>query len=164
MNDSRAIPARWSALLSALVLASACSASSPSIPPAPAPPGAATFVSATFDLTWNAAVDHFAAYSIPLAMRDRDAGELETERVPVDPADAAEFADCGSLQGSEPEPYLASSVVYHVVVRDENRSSTVQVTAAWETGDPRAPFACETTGVQEGEMQEAIKLTAEVNR
>ena len=159
---TRPIRARWRPMTLLLVVA-AC-AQPASSPPAPAPPGAATFVSASFDLTWNAARDHFAAYSVPVATIDRSSGEIETEGFPVAPADAMEFADCGALQGREPEPYLASSVIYHVQVQDEGRSSTVLVTASWYTRDPRAPFPCETTGVQEAEMQRAIKLAAEVNR
>ncbi|MGD8280183.1 MAG: hypothetical protein PVJ80_07115 [Gemmatimonadota bacterium] len=161
MSERRAIPVAG-CVMSALV-ASACGGPQP-LPPEPAPPDAPTFVSTIFDLAWNASVDHFSAYSIPVATVDRDAGEIETERLPVAPDEAIEFADCGTVPGANPEPILATSVVYHVVVRDEGRSSTVLVTASWDTSDPNAPFPCESTGVQEGEMQEAIKLAAEVNR
>lgn len=135
------------------------------VPPEPAPPGGGTFVSASFDLTWTAALDHFAESGIPLATVDRASGRFRTERVTVAPSLAGEFADCGSTgAATNLAPYLAGSAVYSVAVVNEGSSSSVLVSAAWEARDPEAPFGCETRRVQEAEMQEAIKLAAEVNR
>lgn len=151
----------WAAAV--LIGAAGCSSPEP-VPPAPAPAVRASFVSATFDLTWNAAIDHFAAMSMQLAVVDRASGRLVTDRITVTPPEASEAADCGARGLQEREPYLADSVVYSVVVEDEGRSSTVAVTASWSTSDPRATFSCETKGVLEPEMQEAIRLAAEANR
>jgi len=149
----------------AAVLIGAAGCSSPElVPPAPAPAVRASFVSATFDLTWNAAIDYFAAANLRLVEVDRTSGRLVTERIAVAPSEASEAADCGARGLQEREPYLADSVVYSVVVEDEGRSSSVTVTASWGTTDPRAAFPCETKRVMEPEMQEEIRLAAEANR
>ena len=160
----RAVLAVLRRTLSLALLTTACAASQ-AVPPEPAPPGMATFVSASFDLTWTAALDRFAESAIPVATIDRASGELTTERVDVTPAEAIEYADCGSTGApGNPSPYPASSVVYRVVVLDEGRSSTILVTASWDALDRAAPFPCETTRVRENELQEDIRLAAEANR
>jgi hypothetical protein len=146
------------------VFATAC-AGPPPTPPEPAPPDIASFVSATFDLTWTAARDHLATAGIPLAYVDRGSGVITTERVAVPPSEAMEYADCGSAPGGAgAAPYLASTVVYDVAVMDEGSSSTVLVTASWNPEVPGGPFPCETKRVWEAEAQEAIRLAAEAKR
>lgn len=135
------------------------------VPPEPAPREAATFVSASFDLTWTAALDHFATVGIPVASVDRGSGLIVTERVAVGASDAMEYADCGSASsGDGANALLPASVVYDVAVQDDGSSSMILVTASWEAADPAAPFPCETKRVWEDEAQESIRLAAEVNR
>jgi hypothetical protein len=122
-------------------------------------------VSAVYDLTWTAALDHLTTLGARTASVDRRAGVIVTEEVPVDPAFALEFADCGSRgAGAGSEGFQASRAVYEVRVSRDGSASTVLVTATWATDDPNAPFACTTTRVWEDEAQEAIRLGAEVNR
>ena len=158
----------WRDALPALLLATACAQPQP-IPPQPGPPGVATFVSASFDLTWTAVLDHFATSGIAIATRDRSAGRIEAAPRSVGLYDAIEYADCGSMPGGTgtgtvPDPYVANSVVYSVEVGDNGSWSSVLATASWDTGDPSAPFVCETKGVWEAEIQEAVRLAAEANR
>lgn len=151
-------------VLALALLIAACGRPDP-IPPTPAPPSAATFVAASFDLTWNAALDYFAEVGVPIARRDPGSGSITTERVVVDRSFAGEYADCGAVpSGSELDRILATSVVYTVTVRDDGNSSSVLATASWEAPDDGPPFSCETTRVWEDETQRAIKLTAEANR
>lgn len=150
--------------LPVLLLAVACGRPE-SIPPEPSPPARETFVSATFDLTWTAALDRLATAGISIADRDAAAGMIETDRITLDPSEAVEYVDCGA-RGTEAasEPYLAGGGIGLVQVEDDGSWSTVLVTASWDAGDPAAPFPCETTGVWEAELQEAIRLAAEANR
>lgn len=148
-----------------VLLAGGCAQQPRWAPPEPAPPDVATFVSAGFDLTWTAALDHFAIIGVPIASVDRGSGRIVTETVAVGASDAGEFADCGSVSGGDgADASLATAVVYDVVVQDEGSSSMVLVTASWEAGDPHAPFPCQTKRVWEDEAQESIRLAAEVYR
>ena len=148
--------------------AAAC-ASGSLIPPTPPPTGVATFVSAPFDLTWTAALDHLATVGVPTASVDRRAGVIRTGDASVDPTFAVEYADCGSRsrdggEGVDADPFRAASARYELeVTRDGSSASSVLITAIW-SGDGGSPFPCETTRVWENEAQEAIRIAAEVNR
>ncbi len=159
-----------------LVLAGACV--SPPVPPVPAPTRDATPVAASFDATWNAVIDHFAATNIPISTIERASGIIATARLSVTREDAMVFADCGGrypaedletlqlsgvrLQRASMERmFVASSVVYNVLVRGDGERSSVRVTASWDTDDPAAPFRCETTGQWESDMEAAVRERAE---
>jgi len=151
-----------------LLLFAACAVPRP-VPPEPAPPGLATFVAASFDLTWTATLDQLATAGIPAASVDRRSGAIVTEEVAFGPVEALEYADCGARSGQSPalrtagDRYAASSATYHIQVTDDGVSaSSVLVTATLAPSE--SPFPCETTRVWEDEAQEAIRLAAEVNR
>jgi hypothetical protein len=129
-------------------------------PPAPSPVREETVVNAGFAGTWDATIDHFAEDNIPISTIDRASGFIATTRLAVDRGTAAMASDCGSGQGlAAGIRVVATQAIYNVLVRGDEESSTVRVTASWS--NPEASWACTTTGVWETEMEGAIKRRAE---
>lgn len=140
----------------AAFLVSACQA----VPPAPAPVRDATSVAASFDATWDATIDHFAENNIPIATIERASGIIATTELRVDSETAEESSDCGTGQGvSVDMRFHATSAVYNILVRGDERASTVRATVSWT--NPSANFECHTTGVWETRTEEAIRERAE---
>lgn len=127
-------------------------------PPEPAAPRDATPVAAGFEKTWNATIDHFAEGNIPIAAIEKASGLIATARLRVGTADAPTWADCGT--GTSGLAYAADGGIYNVLVRGDERTATVRVTAAWSS--TAAPWGdCSTKGVWESAAERAIKERAE---
>ena len=148
--------ARFAAIFGVLFLTVGCAAS----PPVPAPAREETVVAVSFAATWDATIDHFAEDNIPISTIERASGIVATTRLGVDPETALIASDCGTGQGIYYDVrFRATDAIYNVLVRGDERSSTVRVTVSWS--NPAASFECTTTGVWEAETQEAIKERAE---
>jgi hypothetical protein len=126
-------------------------------PPAPAPTGTDTKVAVGVDVTWDAVIEHFALNNIPISTIERASGLIATTHLDVPQFVAVRASDCGI--GNLGDRVRATSGVYNVLVRGDERSSTVQVTASWSS--PAAGYGCSTTRVWEDATQEAIKNRAE---
>lgn len=120
--------------------------------PAPAPTRDVTTVQASFDATWDAVIDHFAATNTPITTMEKASGFVATDRLQVSEREAPEWADCGiTAWGYD---VIARSAVYNVTVREAGAGSTLRVTIAFSA--PDASYACQTTGVLEDELERAI--------
>jgi hypothetical protein len=139
-------------------------------PKAPEPPAprSATPVSASFDKTWSAVIDAFAARNIPIRTIERASGFIATEQlaVPIQLGGKPHpWADCGkaAIGGYFPP----TNATYNVRVKGTNVSSTVQITVAWRYQPPlRMTISgqgtnCTTKGVWESEAESDVKLRAE---
>lgn len=125
-------------------------------PPAPAPVRAATSVEASFDKTWNAAIDQLADANIPIATTEKASGVIVAYPLSVPWEDRFKWADCGVNGAGNQVP--AVSVIYNVLVRGDTAQSTVKVTASWFTNTRQK---CSTKGGWETEAEKAIKDRAE---
>ena len=147
---------RFAAIAILLLLVVACQ----SLPPAPAPAREATVVAASFTATWDAAIDHFAEDNIPISTIERASGLIATSRLSVGLGTATMASDCGAVRILEQvEHTRARFAVYNILVRGDERSSTVRVTVAWS--NPDAEFECVTTGAWEKAAEEVIRMRAE---
>lgn len=126
-------------------------------PPEPAPAREATRVAVGFDQTWDAVIDHFAERTIPIATIDKASGLIATDRLRVSLSDGRRWADCGT-DGWD-TPMSAETVIYNVLVRGDESSSTVKVTASWS--NPDGQWECTSRGIYEAEAEASIKERAE---
>lgn len=114
-------------------------------------------VSAPFDSTWSAVIDHFAFSNMPIATIDKSSGFISTSKMSVEPQKGIDWASCGVNRELRIE-YGPHAVTYNVVVRGSGPSSTVVVSAFWE----RADRTCVTRGTWESTLESAIKKRAEL--
>ena len=142
----------WVVLAKPLMCAAVFGACVPSPPRAPAP-RPATPIAAPVNRTWDAVIELFAKYSIPIETVDRSSGLIVTRTMSVSPSKVNAWVNCGpDAEGR----YLIYTAAYNVLVRGDSASSTVQVTATWS-----GKYPCVTTGVYESETELAIKGQAE---
>lgn len=112
---------------------------------------------ASYDQTWAAVIDLFAAGSIPIRTMEKASGLIVAEPLRVDLATSQRFADCG---GGPVGPMAAQRATYNVRVTGDSTASLVRVTAVF-SNDVRQ---CTSLGVFEREMQDAILLRATPQR
>jgi hypothetical protein len=145
--------------LSILLVALGCAP--PSSPAAPPAPRSATTVAASFDRTWSAVIDAFAARNIPIRTIDRTSGLIATDDLAVG-REGGQWADCGKALGVSITPTRAT---YNVRVKGDARSSTVQFTVLWQNVYPSRMGIpsenCSTKGVWESEAETDVKTRAE---
>lgn len=133
-------------------------------PPAPPSPRVGTPVSASFDKTWSAVIDVFAARNIPIKNMDKSSGFIATEEMSVPGSNARTqnpLADCGKTGiGTYWQPTNAN---YNVRVKPEGSGSSVQITVFWKSvlGSPAPTVNCTSTGKWESDAEAEIKARAE---
>lgn len=154
--------------LALLLVLAACSAT----PPAPNIQRQGTEVNAPFDRTWNAVVQQFAEYNIPIRTMDRSSGYIATDNQLVSDRQANNTQyDCG--KDGVRVPIEATGVVYNVLVTGDSTRSRVKVTARWASVQPAVRVQalstskepvnvpCTTQGGWESLFEGAVKITAE---
>lgn len=154
---------RYLLLVASCVTATSCAVRRP---PAPEAPRSPTIVEAPVDLLWDVVVEHLADQNVPIAQIERASGLVTTPVIPVPDSVGLEYADCGafgSAQGrttGKSREIAATAVVYNVLVRGDDQTSTVRVTASWQPPD-EAPYTCSSRGTWESDAELAIKARAE---
>lgn len=131
------------------------SAACASVEPVPTPVvRTALDVSAPFERTWNAVIDHFAESNIAIATMEKASGFVAAHRVSVSDREAR-LAHCG--HDGWDRAVGPEYAIYNVLVRGDQSKSTVQVTVRWEF----AGKACATRGTWETAFERAVKERAE---
>ena len=115
----------------------------------------ATAVNAGFDASWDAAIDRFAELNIPIATTERVSGSITTS--PFGVAESSS-SSCGSNENEVIRPSVRT-VVYNILVRGDQASSTVRVEEAWLSSD--ASLQCVSRGMWEEITELSIKERAE---
>lgn len=148
-----------------LVVATSCIKT---IPPTPAPERAPVPIKASFDATWNAVVEVFAAEHIPIQTLDKPSGLIVVTPDTVDSKSADRWASCGAIKhGIEPAMVIhATDVDYNIVVRAAGAGSTIRFNVRWTShneADPNRPdyVLCTTTNAWEIELEQKIRALAE---
>ena len=101
----------------------------------------------------------FAFFS-KISTIERASGIIATTRLGVDGETAVMASDCGTRPGTgSGRRSYATEAIYNVLVRGDDRSSTVRLTVSWF--NPTASWECVTTGVWEKAAGDAIKKRAE---
>jgi hypothetical protein len=127
-------------------------------PPGPHPVRQASQVAASFGRSWDAGIDYFAEYNIPIRTIERASGLIVSERRPEEVPLAA--ADCGSLGRVS---FGATHIGYNVVVRGDSTRSSIKVTPIFMFLVPEREYerVCASRGVFEQDLEAAIKARAE---
>ena len=124
----------------------------PPTPPTKEAPRAGTPVAASFDKTWNAAVDVFALYNIPIRTIDKASGLIVAERMIV--RDSS-FADCG--KDGFGKVIRPSALTWNVLVRADSAHTNVRANVFYES--PSGP--CSSLGKWESYFETNVKARAE---
>lgn len=148
--------------IAALVGVAAACLSAPQLAPVTRTP---LDVAASFERTWQAAVDMFTEQNIPIRTIDRASGLIATDglNVPVN-ARSTSWADCGRSGGA---PIRPTAAVYNVLVRGDSSHTTIRVTTRWValTRDPLTwawqTVECVSTGKWEDGAEADVKARAE---
>ena len=120
-----------------------------------------TAIHASFDRTWDAAVQVFANWSIPVPNQDRKAGMMASVGVLVTGADST-WADCGRTQGGDQgRPQLPNVGRYVGTVMGDSVSSTFQVKPTWVSGSGAIVKECISRGIWEAKFESDVKAMAE---
>lgn len=132
----------------------------------PTPTRSATNVAASFDRTWDAVIDVFAAGNLPIATIERASGLIVAAPLAMARTNAAIWTDCGHHpRYSDPrDRAYATRGEFNVLVRPAGPTSTVRVTIRWSLPDLEARAICESTGVYERDLEDQIKRRAESSR
>lgn len=128
-----------------------------SVPPRTYPAPEPALISASFDRTWGAVIDHFAETAVPIRTIEKASGFIATEPLAVPEQLGRSIADCGvTFTGI---PWDVSRASYNVRVVGDSATSTVRVTAIFvaETGSD----GCNSRGVYERDLLRFIKERAE---
>lgn len=133
------------------------------IPPAVAPERPMVRVNATFEATWNAVIDVFAARVLPIQLIDRSSGLIVAAPLSLESDDAMRWASCGVLSsgaaGAVQIP--ATRVEFNILVRSVDQASTVRITTRWTAQTPPQYLVCQTANVWEAELEARIRTAAE---
>lgn len=137
--------------------------------PASAPARAPVSVTSSFGKTWDAVIDYFASVNVPINAMERVSGFIRAERafIPLNTKAerlaTLEFATCGTVESFVvfPDTLYPSSAVYNVVVRGDSAMSTVLATAAYRSEGHRGTFECQSTGLFEHQIEDAVRSNAE---
>jgi len=118
-------------------------------------------VNASFDRTWDAAIDAFAHWNVPVQNRDKKAGTLSSFGVVVTGADST-WADCGRTQGGDAgRPQLPQVGRYVGTVKGDSVSSSIFVETLWMSGTGMVIKECISRGVWETQFEQEVKSKAE---
>jgi hypothetical protein len=118
-------------------------------------------VNASFDRTWNAAIDMFAKWNIPVPNQDRKAGMMASVGVLVTGADST-WADCGRTQGGDQgRPQLPNVGRYVATIKGDSVASSIQVTPTWVSGSGAIVKDCVSRGIWESQFERDVKAKAE---
>lgn len=142
-------------LIAATLIAISASCVTYRPPSTTAAPRQGVQVQASFNATWEAAIDAFAETNVPIATMDRGSGFIASEQIDAG-SRGSRFADCGEFVGEVVDPSLAT---YNVIVRGDSSSSTVRVTAAFAR--PDIGGRCVSRGTFETIMENRILARAE---
>jgi hypothetical protein len=120
-----------------------------------------TPVNASFDRTWDAAVETFATWNIPVPNQDRKSGMMASVGVLVTGADST-WADCGRTQGGDQgRPQLPNVGRYVGTIKGDSVSSNFQVTVTWVSGSGAIVKDCVSRGLWESKFEAEVKAKAE---
>jgi hypothetical protein len=135
----------------------------PTVVPVERPPQP---VAASFDRTWNAAVELFARENIPIEAPDRASGVLTSRDVIYTTGakdTVAAYADCGIDYPNTPEwraPRLPRRARFTAVIKGDSSRSSILVRAFFFRFDEHSAthddIACPTRGTFESRTEKAI--------
>ena len=123
-------------------------------PPLPREPGVATAVEASRAKTWDALIDVFAEYNLPLRTLERASGYLATDPLPISEIGGAQFSDCGT---AGKKPLVADHATYNVRVRGDSVTSIVKANTRYT----RKGTQCMSRGLWEATLENDVKARAE---
>lgn len=132
----------------------ACSQVPPRTYPSPEP----ATISASFERTWSAVIDHFAEKSVPIRTIEKASGIIVAEQLSVSSGYGQVIADCGMTAVGIPWDVLSAS--YNVRVQGDTVRSTIRVTAMFRP-EIASTYPCNSRGNYERELMDFVKARAE---
>jgi hypothetical protein len=118
-------------------------------------------VAASFDRTWNAAIDVFTERNIDIQTLDKASGLIEPRGMRYkkdEGTNMTKYAKCGSFIGLT-APLASAS--YNLVIRGDSTHSTVHAHAFYTSVNAQNGPDCTSTGAWEQQIENQIKSRAE---